>query len=88
MAKEITAALDPVEKTEVEGQTRLPYWGIISRELDDLGLTKAEFRIFCHVLRRAGASGACRDKIRTLARVTRTHPDWARWVIAKLVGRK
>jgi hypothetical protein len=88
MPEKSTAVPAPADKAEAGETARLPYWCIMTRELDDLGLTKAEFRIFCHVCRRAGSRGACTDKIRTLAKVTRTHPDWARWVIQKLVERK
>ena len=67
----------------------LQYWAIISNELDDLGLTKAEFRIFCHICRRAGPPRfVCNAGNRSIARITRTHPDYVRWVVRHLVQRR
>lgn len=31
----------------------------IHSELDDFGLSPAEFRVYCHILRRSGTSGHC-----------------------------
>jgi hypothetical protein len=67
---------------------RVPWWGLIARELDDLGLTKAEFRIFCHILRRAGSGSVCNAGVRSMARVTRTHPVYVRWIVRHLLKRK
>jgi len=62
---------------------------MVSKEFDELGLTKAEFRIFCHISRRAGPPDfLCHAGIKSMARITRTHPDYVRWIIRHLIGRK
>jgi hypothetical protein len=66
----------------------LPYWAVITRELDELGLTKAEFRIVCHIARRQGKNGVCNAGIESIARWTRTHPVYVRWVLRHLIQRK
>lgn len=66
-----------------------PFWCINTPELDELGLTKAEFRIFQHISRRAGPPHwICYAGIKSMARITRTHPDYVRWVIRHLIQRK
>src|ERR1700678_3320543 len=98
MAPEKIATPPPAAKTETGGMRqfdtgsepkadRVPWWGLVSRELDDLGLTKAEVRIFCHILRRAGYE-KCTAGNRSIARVTRTHPVYVRWIIRHLLKRK
>lgn len=81
--------LEPLVPTSEKPDGTLPYWGIISQDLDELGLTKSEFRIFAHVLRRAGPPRyVCNAGNRSISRITRTHPDYVRWVIRHLVKRK
>jgi hypothetical protein len=84
MPQENTAPSTPAPA----GAERLPYWANVSSEMDDLGLTKAEFRILSHILRRAGKDSVCDASVRTMARVTRTHPVYVRWIIRHLLKRK
>jgi DNA-binding MarR family transcriptional regulator len=65
----------------------LPFWCIISADLDDLGLTKAQFRIVAHIARRCGRDGVCFSTVEEIGRVTRTHPVYVRWVVRHLVHR-
>jgi hypothetical protein len=74
------------------GKKTMRSWGTISKELDELGrysdvpnLTKAERAIFSHVLRTAGDEGVCNRGVKSLARITRTHPKYVRYVVARLV---
>jgi DNA-binding MarR family transcriptional regulator len=50
--------------------------------LDDLGLSPAQFRVYCHLARRAnagaGGEGAAWPSVAEIARVCRLHPDTAR----------
>jgi hypothetical protein len=65
----------------------LEYWAIISRELRELPLTKAERAIFQNIISRAGLTSHCSASVATLARETRTHPDYTRWTIRRLIRR-
>lgn len=49
----------------------------IHASLDDRGLTPAQFRVFCHLARRAG-SGEAFAAIESMARVCKLHPDTVR----------
>lgn len=81
--------VEPIVPKFTKPEGFLAYWAIITPELDDLGLTKAEFRIFCHILRRAGPPRyVCYAGIRKIAEITRTHPVYVKWVIRHLVHRK
>lgn len=50
-------------------QLTVPGW------LDDLGLPANEFRILCHLARRAGPKGFCHPSVRTIAAKCRLHKD-------------
>ncbi|MDF5717294.1 MAG: helix-turn-helix domain-containing protein [Rhizonema sp. NSF051] len=43
----------------------IPVW------LDDYGLTPAEFRVYCHVVRRAGKNGLCWESVPRIAKACR-----------------
>jgi hypothetical protein len=67
----------------------LPYWAIVSNELDEkLALSKAEFRVFCHYLRRCGRDNTpCYAGVKSISRLTRTHPVYVRFIRAQLAHR-
>jgi hypothetical protein len=66
----------------------LSYWAIVSREARSLGLTKGEFTIWMNIASHAGKDGFCKCSVATLARETRTHPVYVRWLIRHLLKRK
>lgn len=67
----------------------LPYWAIVTNEFNDLGLTKAEFRVMSYIACVAGPPRyVCFAKVETIARETRTNPVYVRWIIRHLVHRR
>jgi DNA-binding MarR family transcriptional regulator len=65
----------------------LPYWAIVTKELWELRLTKAQLVILCYIGYRARKDSVCWAEIKTIGHETRTHPDYVRWVINFLVYR-
>ncbi len=69
----MTAALESAvarENFEVSQEVQLsipfiPVW------LDDYGLTPAEFRVYCHVVRRAGKNGTCWESVPRIGKACR-----------------
>ena len=65
----------------------------VHSSLDDAGLTANEFRVYCHLARRAGAAGDSFPSAQTIADVCRIHKDTVWDVLRSLerrgmVGRK
>jgi DNA-binding transcriptional ArsR family regulator len=54
--------------------------------LDDADLTANEFRVYCHIARRAGSSLAW-PSVDSIGKVCRMHPDTARTALASLASR-
>ena len=54
-------------------------WPFIPAVLDDFGLTASQFRVLCHLLRRAGKDRECYPSTRTIAAACKLHRDtvWA-----------
>jgi len=55
------------------------FWPFIPLELDDFGLTPAQFRVLCHLHRRAGKDHECYPSVRTISTACKMHRDtvWA-----------
>ena len=64
-------------------QTLKPF---IPAGLDDAGLSCKEFRLLCRVMRRAGASGVCRESVRSLSDSLHISRNWIKPVAMKLAG--
>lgn len=69
----MTAAFESAPQTEKfelseEAQLLIPF---IPAWLDDYGLSSTEFRVYCHVLRRAGKNGKCWESVTKIASACR-----------------
>ena len=51
------------------------FWPFIPLELDDFGLTPAQFRVLCHLHRRAGKDRECYPSVRTISTACKIHRD-------------
>lgn len=60
-------------------------FSFIHSTLDDAGLPAGAFRVYCHVLRRAGAHGAW-PAIKSIAHTCRLHPQSVRKSLKQLVA--
>ena len=56
----------------------------VHSRLDDYGLSPQEFRVYCHLARRAG-KGAAFPSVREIARVCQLHPQTARRCLKVLI---
>lgn len=60
----------------------------IHRTLDDYDLTPQQFRVYCHVNRRAGRKGVCHAKVESIAKACGIHQRTARRSLHFLADRK
>jgi hypothetical protein len=68
-------------------ENEMPVAFIHSR-LDDYGLTAAQFRIYCHVARRAGSGGSAFGCVKSMASICRLHPKTVTRALAVLTHRQ
>jgi len=66
-----------MQKEEKPSQKPKELKVFIPSHLDDYGLRPNVFRLYCHIARRDGPSGAY-PAVKTMARVCRIHPQTAR----------
>lgn len=57
----------------------------IHSTLDDFGLNPTQFRVYCHVARRAGRDGKCSDSVATFGKACGLHPNTVRPALKLLV---
>ncbi len=57
----------------------------IPSQLDERNLSPAEFRIYCHVVRRAGRDSTCWESIQNMAKKCRLCPNTVRKALHFLV---
>ena len=60
----------------------------IHSALDDYGLTASQFRVYCHVARRAGSGGSAFAGVDSMARTCRLHPKTVTRALAFLTARQ
>ena len=56
--------------------------------LDDYGLSPSEFRVYAHVARRGGATGAAWSSVPNIARLCRLHPQTVRKALRTLTAQR
>jgi hypothetical protein len=64
-----------------------PSLSFIHSSLDDLHLSPAEFRVYCHICRRAGDGGECYAAVPNMAKVCRLHVKTVRKCLHELTAR-
>jgi hypothetical protein len=71
-------------------ESRQPKDGLsfIHSSLDDYGLSPSEFRIYCHVNRRAGRPGKCSESLKNIAEHCQYCPDITRDALRRLTSLK
>jgi hypothetical protein len=82
------ASMPPTPDRPVMGKDRGAYSIVfIHSRLDDHGLSAAEFRVFCHISRRAG-NGEAYSSIKEMSAVCRLHPQTVRAALRFLTAHR
>lgn len=74
-----------MEHSTQRRSAKRPGLPFIPAKLDELGLTPHEFRVYCHIARRAGPDGVCFDSIESASRTCRIEKKTYRRALRRLI---